>query len=517
MPSHNPKGRVLYIGASYYNNWYLSRSLRDLGWKADLLTYSAESTDLYLHGYDFSLKDYATGDTQFNERLFNFLRYWLRRYAEEQQNNDEQSKGKADALLSLLGSLFRFLLVRRFNLAKSIIEFVLRDKRRLDGGVQKAWHVRSIDFLYRGKRNVLSRILGPILLEALRGSEHPEPLKNLLRFFLTSMRKTKLDELDPIYKILDGYDILHFTGMNNLRYFYFINPWLFGSMPIGWDVQLLKCLGKKIVYSNIGCLDGVSQSSFRSWPPEPVCDICRWRDEPTVCSDERNLAWGKLRNSLADYQINLGGNRKDYNDDPRVHEVPEFYCLDTKVWDPDLPVPPQYRLQYPEDTVKIYHAVGNFESRTGPNNRNIKCTHIYVPLIERLKREGYKVELLFYSNVPNKDIRFYQVQADIVVDMLTFGWFGATGREAMMLGKPYVCFIRPEWLETMRQEIPEYVDELPVVSATPDTVYDVLKDLILHPEKRMDIGRRSRDFAVKWHSAEAGAKHFDRIYADLLS
>ncbi len=228
-------------------------------------------------------------------------------------------------------------------------------------------------------------------------------------------------------------------------------------------------------------------------------------------------SWGKLRNSLTDYQINLGGNRKDYNDDPRVHEVPEFYCLDTKVWDPDLPVPPQYRLQYPEDTVKIYHAVGNFESRTGPNSRNIKCTHIYVPLVERLKSEGYKVELLFYSNVPNKDIRFYQVQADIVVDMLTFGWFGATGREAMMLGKPYVCFIRPEWLETMRQEVPGYVDELPVVSATPNTVYDVLRELIEHPEKRMDIGRRSRDFAVKWHSAEAGAKRFDRIYADLLS
>ncbi len=178
--SSNPKGRVLYIGASYYNNWYLSRSLRDLGWKADLLTYSAESTDLYLHGYDFSLRDYATGDTQFNDKLFNFLRYWLRRYAEEQQNNDEQSKGKIDPLLSPLGSLFRFLLVRRFDLARSIIEFVLRDKRLPDGGVQKAWRLWSIDFLYRGKRNVLSRILGPILLEALRGSEHPEPLKNLL-------------------------------------------------------------------------------------------------------------------------------------------------------------------------------------------------------------------------------------------------------------------------------------------------------------------------------------------------
>ncbi|MCA1616707.1 MAG: glycosyltransferase, partial [Acidobacteria bacterium] len=61
-----------------------------------------------------------------------------------------------------------------------------------------------------------------------------------------------------------------------------------------------------------------------------------------------------------------------------------------------------------------------------------------------------------------------------------------------------------------------YVDELPVVSATPHTVYDVLKDLIEHPEKRREIGRRSREFAVRWHSAEAGARRLDEIYSGLL-
>ncbi len=85
-----------------------------------------------------------------------------------------------------------------------------------------------------------------------------------------------------------------------------------------------------------------------------------------------------------------------------------------------------------------------------------------------------------------------------------------------MLGKPAVCFLRPEWLESMRREVPDYVDELPVVSATPHTVYDVLKDLIDHPKKRLEIGQRSREFAVKWHSAEAGARRFDQIYTELL-
>jgi len=149
--------------------------------------------------------------------------------------------------------------------------------------------------------------------------------------------------------------------------------------------------------------------------------------------------------------------------------------------------------------------------------KNIKCTHIYLPLTERLKQEGRKVELMFFHDVPNKMLRYYQVQADIVLDMLTFGWFGANVREAMMLGKPAVCFLRPEWLEITRKEIPEYVSELPVISATPQTAYDIVTDLVDSPQKRQEIGVRSREFAVKWHSAEASARRFDKIYSGLLN
>jgi glycosyltransferase involved in cell wall biosynthesis len=65
--------------------------------------------------------------------------------------------------------------------------------------------------------------------------------------------------------------------------------------------------------------------------------------------------------------------------------------------------------------------------------------------------------------------------------------------------------------------LPDYADELPIVSATPETVEAVLRDLIASPEKRTEIGQRARAFAVKWHSAEKAAKHFDEIYTKLLA
>ncbi len=284
------------------------------------------------------------------------------------------------------------------------------------------------------------------------------------------------------------------------------------------EIELIKALGKKIVYSNNGCLDGVSQTAFSQWGPESVCSICRWQNEPAVCSDERNLAWGRFRNSVADFQCLLGGNRVDFNDDPRVHEAPEFYCLDPELWHPEIEIPEQYLLpQLPEGAVRLYHAVGHRAERTRSDGVNIKSSHVYLPLIERLRAEGMVLELIEPTGIPNKEVRFLQAQADIFLDMLTYGWFGANIREAMMLGKPVICFIRPEWLESLREEIPEYADELPIISATPQTVESVLRDLIAHPEKRREIGLRGRQFAMKWHSDTAAGRRFDQIYSQLLA
>lgn len=393
MSASGRPGRVLFAGQAYYNTWYLSRALRELGWKADVLNWdSTPGMEGFYHGEDFS-------------------------------------------------------------------------------------------FRFDGRRDAARQV----------------------RFWLRALR---------------SYDVFHFSNMHGLRFGPYLHDLFSRFFGDGGDVRLLKRFGKKVVYSNNGCLDGVAQSSFASWGDRPVCLDCAWRNRPDICSDEGNLAWGRLRNELADFQVTTGGNRVDYNDDPRVHEVPEFYCLDPDFWRPGLEIPAERRLDLPAETVKIYHAVGNLKARSGSEHehyRNIKSTHIYLPLIERLKEEGHDVELIFFSDVPNREVRFYQAQADIVCDMLTFGFFGAGVREAMMLGKPVVCYLRPEWLEQMRAEIPSYVEELPVVSATPETVHDVLAGLVGDPARREELGRRGREFALKWHSAEVGARRLSTIYANLMA
>lgn len=386
------KGRVLFVGHSYYHAWYLSRELRKLGWKADVLNWDPDpDSQIFYHGEDFRVT-------------------------------------------------------------------------------------------YEGNERVLA-------------------LKHALFYA----------------QMIPKYDIFHFSNSGGFSFSSTLHAYAVQLFGEGAEVRLLKRLGKKIVYSNNGCLDGVLQSTFDAWGPEPTCSICPWRDITSVCSDEKNRAWGELRNSLADFQVNVGGNRADYNDDPSVHEVPEFYCLDPDVWRPDLLVPTNYRLPYPDSTVKLYHSVGNASTRVAAgSNQSLKSTHVYFPLVDQLRAEGRDVELIYFTDVPNLKVRYYQVQADVVCDMLTFGWFGSNVREAMMLGKPAVCYLRPAWLDSVRREVPGYVEELPVVSATPETVRDVLLELIDDPAKRQELGERGREFALKWHSARAAARRFDQIYSELL-
>ena len=123
------------------------------------------------------------------------------------------------------------------------------------------------------------------------------------------------------------YDVFHFANKGGLSFsidFENILEDLTGEKAL--EIRLLKKLGKKIVYSNNGCLDGVSQTSFSGWGTEPVCNECVWQSVPEVCSDKNNLDWGRFRNSVADFQCLLGGNRIDCNDFKTVHEVPEFFA-----------------------------------------------------------------------------------------------------------------------------------------------------------------------------------------------
>jgi len=334
--------------------------------------------------------------------------------------------------------------------------------------------------------------------------------------FLYDEKYSIYDHLFFYLKSLFIYEIFHFSNAHGISFSSILNVWFKNKQYANFEIFFLKKCGKKIVYSNNACLDGVSKTAFSKWKPFSVCSICKWNEVPEVCSDERNLSWGQYRNTVADFQINLGGNRADFNLDSSVHEVPEFYCLNPDIWDPSLPIPNELQLKDRDEKILLYHGIGNKRLRTSEEGINIHCSHIYFPIVDKIKKDIPNIEIISPSDVPNKKLLFIQSQCDIFLDMLTYGWYGAMAREAMMLGKPVICFIRPEWAESVKAEIPEFIEQLPIVSATQHDVEEKIRDLAKNEKMRKEIGIKSRKFAIKWHGMESGGKRFDEIYSKLM-
>lgn len=307
--------------------------------------------------------------------------------------------------------------------------------------------------------------------------------------------------------------MVHFYGQSHMSFFPFLfdNKGTFDVLPL--DFLRLRGRGIKIGYSVCGCLDGVAQSSVRRW--SGACDRCVWQRHPQVCADNRNLAWGRKIHLMCDLIATEGFPALDWQGvGDQVYREPLTTALDPTLWRSDLEVPDKYRLKRAPGELIVYHGVGNYDTR-GRDGRNVKGTGAVFAAIERLRSEGIPVRLEFVTDVPNKDVRFIQAQADVIVDQLNYGRYGAQAREGMMLGRPTVCYINKN--EPSNADRLESIETCPLVSANEDTIYAVLRDLLLDAPRRRAIGQASRSFALKWHSADACAERFEAVYDRIMA
>lgn len=308
------------------------------------------------------------------------------------------------------------------------------------------------------------------------------------------------------------FNMVHFYGMGHMSFFpsLFDDGNEFAAIPV--DFLELKRLGIKIGYSQGGCNQGIAQSSFLRWS-EGCCNRCRWQNVPNVCSDRRNLAWGHKLHQMVDLFATEGNPALDYQGTDKCYREPLTTALDPEVWKPNLTIPDYLRLPREKGELIVVHSVGNYMLRS-KNGRSVKGTGAVFDAIERLRAEGVNVRLEFRTEVKSSDMRFIQAQCDVLIDQLNYGRYGATAREGLMLGKPTICYLNRDEPEGV--PLSEAIEECPLVSANERTLYPVLRSLLLDSAARAEIGRKSREYALKWHSADACAERFETVYDRLM-
>jgi hypothetical protein len=288
----------------------------------------------------------------------------------------------------------------------------------------------------------------------------------------------------------------------------FRENWSLGdNQKVPWDFLELRRRGIVIGYTPSGCLDGARQSAIRRVSGD-MCASCVWENQPSVCSDDLNGRWAQQLELMCDWV----GLENDYAVDertgPRYVRRPVVTGLDPSIWKPDLVIPDNFKIDRKPGEIIVYHAFGNSRLRQS-NGKDVKGSGSILAAVERLRGEGVPLKLFYATDISTTEVRFYQAQADIVVDQLLYGRLGSNAREALMLGRPLVA--RIEALQVDREEPLDTMATVPAASADEETVYEVLRRLAGDAEMRREMGKRSREYALKWHSDEVCAARFEKI------
>ena len=146
-----------------------------------------------------------------------------------------------------------------------------------------------------------------------------------------------------------------------------------------------------------------------------------------------------------------------------------------------------------------------------PNHRHIKGTDAVIASVDTLIRRGHAIELVLVEKRPNAEVLEEIARADLVVDQLIIGWYAMFALEAMALGKPVVCYIRPDLEALYRKAGLIGPDELPFLRADALSIETLLEEAACGVHDLAAIGRKGRRFVEHHHSLEVVGATFDRI------
>lgn len=140
-----------------------------------------------------------------------------------------------------------------------------------------------------------------------------------------------------------------------------------------------------------------------------------------------------------------------------------------------------------------------------PTAPGAKGTKYILAAVEALRSE-FDFDFQLIHGMTPQEARAWISRCDAFIDQLISGEYGVAATEAMALGKPVICYIK----DSIRHCYPAH---FPVVSANPDTITSVLRELLADGHLRRRTGELSRAWAEERHDARKAAQHLADLYA----
>lgn len=142
-----------------------------------------------------------------------------------------------------------------------------------------------------------------------------------------------------------------------------------------------------------------------------------------------------------------------------------------------------------------------------PNHAHFKGSHYLEATIDALRAQGHAIDYVKVQGVSNAEVIRLFGEADLVADQFIGGAYGYTALEAMARGKPVMTYVRAP-------ELVEAVEECPLINVTPDTLEKTLLWCLENRDKLVAIGAQGTAYVSRWHSIDAVAIRFGRMYEE---
>lgn len=131
-----------------------------------------------------------------------------------------------------------------------------------------------------------------------------------------------------------------------------------------------------------------------------------------------------------------------------------------------------------------------------PSHSHYKGSELIDPVMQRLDSDGL-IDYVRIEGVPQSDMPATVAAAEIVLEQFVLGIYSVAAIEAMAAGRVVVGHVHPR----VRAHVASATGRtVPVVEATPDTVGEVVRELIADPARMAELSYQGQSFVADVHT-----------------
>ncbi len=285
-----------------------------------------------------------------------------------------------------------------------------------------------------------------------------------------------LQEFWMFWRVVARYEVVHTHFMIMLT-------------QSGWELPLLKRLGRRLVVHFRGC---EARDRTRNIALHPEINICQECDHhPHICETDSARIRRERARQYGDATLVTTPDMLDFV--PQATHFPFF-------------APPAGVL--PETQACAEPKPREFTIVHVSNQPGIEGTRDIERAIERLRAKGRRLRFEWVHDLTHENAMAVLQRADLAVGKMKMGYYANAQIEAMMLGVPTITYVRPEFM----------TDELRrsgFIFATLSSLEATIEYYLDHPEELMAKRQIARDSVLRLHDNDRLARQLADFYVEL--